>query len=228
MTSCSIHDMPLDERPRERLMREGVDALSLAELIAIILGTGMKGKSALHLAQELTFHFRDLQGLLEASVEELTEIKGMGRAKAIKLRAVFGIALRNRRTPCRLNEPFMTTSDAFELARDAIGDEKTEVLFVMLRDVRGRLIHSEKVAVGTLSEVLIHPREVFYTAVRHKAHSLILAHNHPSGDPFPSKADIALTRLLLQSSRVMGIPLDDHLIVTPNKYYSLRDKGFFN
>lgn len=221
----TIHDMLQEDRPRERLLREGVEALSLAELIAIVLGTGMKGKSALHLAQELTFRFKDLNGLLEASVEELTQIKGMGRAKAIKLRAVFGIVLRSKRSRVSLGDS-LSTEEAFEFAKGAIGHEKLEVLFVMLLDIRGRLIHSEKIGMGTLTQVLVHPREVFHSAVRHKAHSLILAHNHPSGDPSPSKADIELTRLLVQSSRVMGIGLEDHLIITSNKHYSFRDCGF--
>jgi DNA repair protein RadC len=224
MNKTAIRFMPEKERPRERLMREGVEALSLAELIAIVLGTGMKGKSALSLAQELTHHFKDLNGLLDATVQELTQIKGVGRAKAIKLRAVFGIALKNHRPRIDLEDP-LTPKEAIELARAAIAYEKQEILFVMLRDVRGKLIHSEKVSVGTLSQVLVHPREIFYVAVRHKAHSLILAHNHPSGDASPSKADLELARLLMHSSRVMGIHFDDHLIVTATSYFSFREKG---
>jgi DNA repair protein RadC len=221
----TIRSMPPEERPRERLIKEGVEALSLAELIAIILGTGMKGKSALLLAQELTQQFKDLNGLLNATIQELTQIKGMGRAKAIKLRAVFGIALRNNRSQLNPDDLLLTVHQAFELARGEIAHEKKEILFVIARDVRGRLIHSEKISVGTLSEVLVHPREVFYIAVRHKAHSIIIAHNHHSGDPTPSKADMDLTHLLMHSSRVMGIQLDDHLIVTPHKYVSLREQG---
>lgn len=224
--TTAIRFIPEEERPRERLMREGVDALSLAELIAIILATGTKGKSALTLAHELTCRFKDLNGLLDATVQELIQIKGIGRAKAIKLRAVFGIALRNNRSSLVLGHPLTSARQAFELARGVIGHEKKEVLFIILRDVRSRFIHAEKVAVGTLSEVLVHPREIFYTAVRHKAHSLIIAHNHPSGDPTPSQADLDLTRILLHSSRVMGIQFDDHLIVTSHHYVSLREKGY--
>jgi DNA repair protein RadC len=225
MNTVAIRFIPAEERPRERLLREGVEALSLVELLAIVLSTGMKGKSALALAQELLVHFKDLNGLLDASVQELMQIKGMGRVKAVKLRAVFGIAVRNRRAQQR---PHVKTSEqAFELVREKIAYEKQEVLLVLLKDIKGGLIHMERVSVGTLSEVLVHPREVFYPAVRHKANSFILVHNHPSGDPRPSKADLELTKLLLSSSRVMGISLEDHLIVSPNAFFSMREKGYF-
>jgi DNA repair protein RadC len=226
VNSVALRFMPEEERPRERLLREGVEALSLSELIAIVLETGTRGKSALALAQELVNHFKSLNGILEASVQELMQIKGIGRVKAIKLRAIFGIAMRNRRPPFSEREKIQTPEEAFHLARSEIAHEKREVLLVILRNVKGGLIHFEKVSVGTLSEVLVHPREVFYPAVRHKAHSLIIAHNHPSGDPTPSKADLELTRLLSNSSRVMGISLDDHLIVTPEAFTSLRERGY--
>lgn len=218
--------LPEEERPRERLLCQGVDALSLSELLAIVLATGTKGKSVLDLSEELLTHFGSLQSLLDASVSELTEIKGIGKAKAIQLKAVFGIALRSQRLSLPDKPSLNTPKEVFDLIRSDIAHEKQEMLMVVLRDVRGRLIHRERVSVGTLSEVLVHPREVFYPAVRHKASSLIIAHNHPSGDPTPSQADLALTRLLLQSSRVMGIGLDDHLIVSARSFISLREKGF--
>lgn len=223
MNTTAIRFIPKEERPRERLLREGIEALSLHELLAIVLGTGTKGKSALKLAQELIVHFKDLNGLLDATVQELTQIKGMGRAKAIKLRAIAGIASRNSRVPVTLGTRIQSIQQAFELARGVIADEKKEVLFIILMDVRKRLIHFEKVSVGTLSEVLVHPREVFYPAIRHKAHSLILAHNHPSGDATPSKADFELTRHLLNSSRIMGIHLEDHLVITRENFISMKN-----
>lgn len=215
-----------EERPRERLVRHGPQALSLAELVAILLGTGTRDKSVLMLAQELSEKFGGLAGLLDASIEELKEVKGIGEAKAIQLKAAFAIAQKALGIS-ELVKPFIHTPDqAFHYAKEEIASQKQEMLLVLLRDVRGRLIHHEKVSIGTLSEVLVHPREIFYPAVKHKAHSLILAHNHPSGDPTPSESDYALTRVLMQSSRVMGIGLDDHLIVAPKSYTSLREKGF--
>lgn len=217
--------LPQEDRPRERLLRYGPEVLSLAELLAILLVTGTKGKSVLELAQEMILEFGGLQGLLEASIEELKQIKGIGEAKAIQLKAAFGIALKSAKLPTCAHPYLRTAAEAFLFAKEQIGAEKKEVLLVMLKDVRARLIHHELVSVGTLSEVLVHPREVFHPAVRHRAHSLILAHNHPSGDPTPSESDLQLTRLLLHSSRVMGIGLDDHLIVGAHTFYSLRERG---
>ena len=220
-----MHALPLTELPRERLLQYGVDALSVSELLAILLVTGTKGKSVLDLADELLVKFRDLNGLLDASIEELMEIKGIGLAKAIQLQAVFGIALKSKKNYLSERYTVESPKKAFDLARQEIGNCKQEMLLVILRDIKTHLIHCEKVSVGTLSEVLVHPREVFHPAVRHKAHSLILAHNHPSGDPTPSKADLKLTSLLLQSSYVMGIGLADHLIVGSHSFVSLRERG---
>ena len=209
----TLKAIPAEERPRERLLRDGIDSLSLAELIAIVLSSGTRGKSVLSLSEELIVRFGSLEYLLDASVIELMELKGIGLAKAIQLKAVFGIALKCRRPQSLKGE---------------IGHYSQEILLVILRDVRGFLIHREQVAVGTLSQVLIHPREVFYPAVRYKAHSMILAHNHPSGDPTPSKADIELTKVLMQSGQVMGIEIDDHLIIGRDRFVSLKEQGIMN
>jgi DNA repair protein RadC len=217
--------LPMNERPRERMERDGIDSLSHAELIAIVLGSGTQGKSVLDLSREMLQHFGGLEKLLDASIVELMQIKGIGKAKAILLKAVFGLALKCRK-PLNLQKYVISSAkEAYELAQAEIAHIPQEVLLVILRDVRGNLIHFEQVSVGTLSQVLVHPREVFYPAVRYKAHSLIIAHNHPSGDPSPSKADLELTRALLQASRVMCIGLDDHLIVCRDRYISLREVG---
>lgn len=221
-----LKSLPLEERPRERLLRDGVEALSIPELIAIILGSGTHGKSVLDLSQEIFSHFGSLEQLLDATVVELMEIKGIGRAKAIQLKAVFGIASKCKKINAIDRFPILNSSQAYALTKEEISEEKQEVLIALFRDVRGCLIHREKVAVGTLSQVLVHPREVFYPAVRHKAYSMIIAHNHPSGDPTPSEADLELTRVLIQSSRIMGIGLDDHLIVCRDSFISLQERGF--
>lgn len=218
--------IPKHERPREKLWKEGADALSLQELIAILLGTGTRGKTVLALAQELLLHFGGIRGLLEASSEELMEVKGIGRAKAMILKAAFSIAKKSRQESLIPNEKIKNAKDAFELAKMFIGDLKQEALLILLRDVRGRLIHREVIGLGTLSEVLVHPREVFNPAVRYRANSLILVHNHPSGDPTPSKADFELTSYLVRSSKILGIFLDDHIILGDDCFTSLREKGF--
>jgi DNA repair protein RadC len=221
----SMFDLPLSERPRERLLEEGVEALSLAELFALILGSGTKGKSVLDLSEEMLVRFGGLSGLLDASIPELLAIKGIGRAKAIQLKAVFGIIRKTQKLVALEKTAIRAPEDVYEIARTEIASLKQEVVMVILRDAKGRLIHHERVAMGSLSEVLVHPREVFYPAVKHKAHSLIVAHNHPSGDPTPSNADLELTRILLHCSFVMGIGVDDHLIVVPHSFISLRQQG---
>ena len=217
--------LPEEERPRERLVRDGVDSLSHAELIAIVLGSGTQGKSVLDLSQEILENFGGLEKLLDASVVELMGIKGIGEAKAIQLKAVFGIALKCRMPLSLRKAPIASAREAFELAQAKIAHIPQEVLLVILRDVRGSLIHTELVSIGTLSQVLVHPREVFYPAVRHKAHSIIIAHNHPSGDPTPSKSDLELTKALIEASRVMSIGFDDHLIICRDRFVSLREVG---
>jgi DNA repair protein RadC len=217
--------LPEEERPRERLLRDGVDALSHAELLAIVLGSGTRGKSVLDLSQEMLKCFGDLERLLEASVVELMQIRGIGEAKAIQLKAVFGLALKCRRVPFQRSSPIASAKEAFAIAQAKIAHILQEVVLVLVRDVRGCLVHSEQVSMGTLSQVLVHPREVFYPAVRYKAHSIIIAHNHPSGDPTPSRSDLELTRALIEASQVMSIGFDDHLIICRDRFVSLRETG---
>lgn len=217
---------PKSEMPRERLLRDGIEALSLHELLAILLGTGTQGKSVLALAQELVIHFGGIEGLVHASIEELTQVKGMGQAKAMLLKATFGISLRLAKEKSTPNKKISTTLDALEIAKHQIGHLQKEALLVILRDIKSRLICHEVVSLGILSEVLVHPREVFQPAIRHGAYSIIICHNHPSGDPTPSQADIDLTRQLKKSSRVIGIKLVDHLIIGRDSYISMRRENY--
>ncbi|NGX39417.1 MAG: hypothetical protein KR126chlam1_00744 [Chlamydiae bacterium] len=217
-----LKNLPTSELPRERLLRDGVQALSIQELIAILLGTGTKGKTVLSLAQDLLIHFGGMEGLINASVEELIEMKGIGKAKAILLKAAFGIASRASKEKRVVENKVTTIDDVVAIAEPEIGDLQQEALLVILRDVKSCLIHAEVISLGTLSEVLVHPREVFRPALRHGAYSLIICHNHPSGDPTPSDADIRLTKQLLESSRIMGIPLVDHIIIGKGKHHSMR------
>lgn len=217
---------PVSELPRERLMRDGVDALSLQELVAILLGTGTQGKSVLILAQEILLHFGGMEGLLNASIEELTKVKGVGKAKAILLKAAFGIALRAAKEKLSPNKKLYTVQDILEIAIPRIGKLKKEALLVILRDIKCRLIHTEIISLGTLSEVLVHPREVFQLAIRHGAYSIVICHNHPSGDPTPSKADIALTEQLFKCSEIVGIALTDHIIIGGEEHISMKHSNY--
>jgi DNA repair protein RadC len=222
----NIKQLPISERPRERLRMQGSDALSTVELLAILLSTGTKKTPVMDLAARILARFGSLEKLICSSLEELMEIDGIGPAKAIQLKAAFALA-HKASNEMRPEPPKIGSKEAYELLRSEVANLTQETLFVVLKDVRERLISVEKVGVGTLSQVLYHPREIFYPAVRHKAYSIIVAHNHPSGDTTPSKADYNLTKHLIGSSKVMGIHLDDHLIVGARSYFSFMNAGHF-
>ncbi len=220
-----LKTIPLKDRPRERLARYGGEVLSTIELLAIILGSGTKEHSVLILATNLLTHFRSLQKLAAASIKELSEVKGIGKAKAVQLKAVF--ALGERKENCKEDPlPLIDSPHAAHLLiRRELASQPVETLLVLLRDLKQRAIHREIIGKGTLTEVLLHPREIYNIAVRHRAYSLIIAHNHPSGYPDPSPKDIQMTQLLTQAGQTLGIPLADHLIVSDAQFFSFyREK----
>jgi len=225
----SIQHLPEEDRPRERLLRHGTEALSVAELIAIVLGSGTKETPVLQLAQELVSRFGGIQQIAEATVQELCQVKGIGQAKAIQLRAVFGIGLRLSRQNLTAKYKIEHPIHAYNLVKEELQTEKREIFMVILLDVRGCVIGHHIVSIGTLTQAPVHPREVFYFAIRHKAVSMILVHNHPSGDLTPSKEDKELTIKLIEVGRMVGIPINDHIIVSQQGYVSLRQfGGIFN
>jgi len=219
--------LPESERPRERLLSHGVEALSLVELIALCLGSGTKGKSVLTLSHELLAHFGSINALLEASIPQLQEIKGVGQAKAIQLKAIFGIVKQYTKPVGVAKFAVKSPQDVVDFLKYRLVRQKNEEVVILLRDVKGFIFHDQVIARGTLSDVLIHPREVFYPAIEHRAYSLIIAHNHPSGDPKPSKKDIQVTRLLKQTGQIMGIRLDDHIVVGRVSTFSFYEQGYF-
>lgn len=221
----TIHDMPLSERPRERLMRCGTNSLSTAELIAIILGNGTRGTSVLQLANQLLSHFGGLDNLVDATAAELCQVKGIGQAKALQLQAALGLAKRILKKDVPYRPRIDTPLQAYSLLKDPYSFAKQEHFIVILQDVKSFLISVEVVAIGTLDETLVHPREVFYPAIRHKAASIVIAHNHPSGDPDPSKEDLIVTEQLCRAGRLMSIPVVDHVILGAERYVSLRQQG---
>lgn len=217
--------LPMSERPRERLARYGSEALSNLELLAILLGSGSAQKHVLDLASELLERFGSLERLFAAKFEELMEIKGIGKVRAVQLKAAF--VLGKRLVEFEAESRF-AIEDANSLAsylRPELALRKTEAALLLLCDAKRRVFHRETIAVGTLSEVLLHPREVFSSAIRQAAHSIVVAHNHPSGDPSPSKRDVEMTCALEAAGKLLGIFLFDHLIVVRNGYFSFREKG---
>ena len=208
-----IKDMPDHERPRERLVEFGPDALRDGELIAILLRTGMKGLSALDLGDQLIRKFGTLENLARASLDDLRQIKGLGRDKAIALQAAFTLARRMAKQLQR-EAPLLDTPDRIaDLLREDNRLAGVETFQVVLLNTRRRLLRVEKISDGTLDTLLVHPREVFRVAITAGAAGIILVHNHPSGDPTPSEADIKVTRDLIRAGQLLKIEVLDHVIL---------------
>lgn len=223
--SYTIRHLPEEERPRERLRRWGPEALSSVELIAIILGSGTQSKPVLQLAQEILSHFGSLCALADATMEELCSIQGIGPTKALQIKASLSLAARLARADSTQPYRIETPLHAYHLIKDELEPLKQETLVVILQDSKGCVITTQQVAQGTLSQTLVHPREVFYPAIRHKAAALVIAHNHPSGDPTPSPQDFKTTEQLVEAGRLIGIPVQDHLIIGKGCYISLKERG---
>jgi len=228
-----IKDLPADEKPRERLMNHGADALKNSELIAILLRTGLKGVSAIQVAEQLLQKFSCLDNLSRATIPELRQTKGVGRDKAIALKSAFTLAKRMA-LEMRQDSPVLDTPERIaDLLREENRGYEVEHFQVVLLNTRRKLISIEKISQGTLDTILVHPREVFKLAIAANAAAIVLAHNHPSGDPTPSEADIKVTRDLIRAGQLLKIEVLDHVIIgratfeRPKDYASLRELGYF-
>jgi len=231
--SIRIKDMPRTERPRERLVEKGADALRNAELIAILLRTGLKGNSAVQVGEQLLQKFATLENLARASLEDLQVVKGVGRDKAIALKAAFTLA-RRMAAELRQDAPLLDTPERIaDLMREDNRIYDVENFQVLLLNTRRRLIRADTISQGTLDTILVHPREVFKLAISANAAAVVLVHNHPSGDPTPSEADIKVTRDLIRAGQLLKIDVLDHVIIgratqdRPKDYVSLRELGYF-
>ncbi len=220
-----IRDMPQEERPRERLAKYGAEALSNAELLAIILRTGMKGGTAIDLANKLLNHFNgNLKAIVSADMNELSKIKGLGFAKAAQIKAAFELSKRINylQDNIRISSP----KDAAEFLMPKLRYLDKEHFFVLCLDTRNKLIGNEvKVSVGSLNASIVESREIFKAAIAKNAAVVILAHNHPSGDPTPSNEDIAVTKRVVNAGDVIGIKVNDHIIIGDGKYVSMKERG---
>lgn len=205
------------DQPREKLAAKGAAALSDADLLAIILGTGYKGKNVLELAKEILKNYPAPE-LVAMSVGQLQKIKGIGAAKASIIAAAAELAIRGRApNPASIQKP----TDILPLAAE-IRAKKKEHFVVFYLNARNEVIHREFVSIGTLSASLVHPREVFKSAIEHSAAGVIFTHNHPSGDPVPSAEDIKLTKRLVSAGLILGIEVLDHIIVTETEFTSMK------
>jgi len=216
---------PESERPRERLYFNGPTALADAELLALQLGSGRRGKDAVELARELLAAYGSLAEVAGRDVAELARQRGVGRAKAARLAAAFELTRRLRaRTPgarTALGNP----AEVYAAFGPLMEDLKREVFRVALLDAQNGLVRDVVVSEGTLSASLVHPREVFKPAILESAASVILLHNHPSGDPTPSREDIRLTRQLVECARLLDLRVHDHVVIGRGRFISLAERG---
>jgi len=218
-----IKDLPEFERPREKLIKKGAKALKKEELLAILLRTGLKGKNALEVADDILVKYGDKK-LLNASYEELRNIHGVGLTKAAQILAAIELGSRLFKEKSEKEIYINSSEDAIkELAH--IKENKKENFVVLYLDARNKLIYKETVSIGSLNANLVHPREVFEPAVRYLAAQIVLAHNHPSGDPEPSEDDLLLTKKLVESGKILGIEVFDHIIVAKDGFFSFKNKG---
>jgi len=226
--SFTIHDLPLSERPRERLQKLGVEALSSQEILAVILGRGVAGESVMVTAQRLLSQFGNLKGIASASVEELSQVKGIGIAKASQIKAAFELSSRLEGYSEAEDKPIVKTpEDVVSLVRGRLKGKKREHFLAILLDTRNQLIRVSEISIGSLDTSIVHPREVFKEAISASATSVIFVHNHPSGDPGASEDDIKLTKRLAEVGEIVGIDVLDHIIVGDKNYLSLKREGLF-
>ena len=224
---ATLNDLPADERPRERLVKYGVESLSLQELLSLIFGRGVKGESVVSISRKLIGTFGSLDQLSEASIEELKKIKGLGLAKACQLKACFEISKRlikeeklNKNKSVIIKSP----KDIFPLLKEKIINFHKEYFMVVSLDNRNKVISIDIVSIGTLNSSLIHPRETFEVAIKNHAAGIIICHNHPSGELKPSEDDLVVTNNLIKAGKLLGIEISDHLIITKNGYFSFKER----
>ncbi len=226
--SFTIHDLPISERPRERLQKFGVEALSAQEILALILGRGIAGESVMMTVQRLLSRFGNLRGIASASIEELSQVRGVGIAKASQIKAAFELANRLEGYAETGKKPVVKTPDeVVSLVRGRLKGKQKEHFLALLLNTRNQLIKVAEISVGSLDTSIVHPREVFKEAISASAASVIFAHNHSSGDPEPSEDDIRLTKRLAEAGEVVGIDVLDHIIICDKGYLSLKGKGLF-
>lgn len=221
----AINDWPEDQRPRERLIKLGAAALSDAELLAVFLRIGVKGKSAVDLGRDMLGQFGSLTTLFSASIKDFSSMHGLGAAKYAQLQAVLELAKRAISEELQTNEPLSSPAAVKNYLQLLIGTKPYESFAVLFLDIKNRLIISEELFRGTLSHASVYPREVLKAALHHNAASIILAHNHPSGSCEPSQADLMLTQTLKQALALVDIRILDHFIVANPHVYSFAEHG---
>lgn len=221
----AINDWTENERPRERLVRDGAAALSNPELLALLLRVGVRGKSAVELGRDILQHFGTLHGLFGATLDDCTEIHGLGMAKYAQLQAVMELARRAIAEQLQAGEAFGSPELVKRYLRMKLGGQRHESFVVLFLDVKNRLIVDRELFRGTLTHASVHPREVVVEALARNAAGVILAHNHPSGVSEPSDADLRITRTLMQALALVDVRVLDHFIVAGTHVHSFAEHG---
>ncbi|KIL53339.1 hypothetical protein KP77_03150 [Jeotgalibacillus alimentarius] len=221
-----IRDYLDEDRPRERFIKQGPQSLSNQELIAILLRTGSRDESVINLANKLLQEFNGLRSLKEASYDELTSIKGIGDAKAVQVLAAVEVGRRIANITFEDRFTIRSPEDGASFLMDELRFLTQEHFVALYLNTKNQIIHQQTIFIGSLNSSIVHPREVFKEAFKRSAASIICAHNHPSGDPAPSKEDIDVTRRLVECGKMIGIEVLDHLIIGEKKYVSLKEKGY--
>lgn len=220
-----MKDLPMEERPRERLLRVGPEYLSNRELLAVLIKTGTKDQSVLDLVDQLVANIGSLREIACASFEEMATIKGIGPAKAAAIIAAFELAKRLSNSNLQAREVVNSPADAASIVMDEMRLLDREHFVILMLNTKNRVIAKKVVSIGHLNATLVHPRELFKDVIRRSSAAVILVHNHPSGDPTPSDDDISITNRLCEAGRLLGIEVLDHLIVGDQQYISLKEKG---
>ncbi|WP_226583378.1 RadC family protein [Halobacillus litoralis] len=221
-----IKDVPKEDRPRERLVELGASHLSNQELLAILLGSGTKQESVMELSNRLLIHFEGILLLKDATIEELTAIKGIGRAKAVQVMSAIEIGKRMQKMKPAERYMIRSPEDGADFIMEEMRDLKQEHFICLFLNTKNQVLHRQTIFIGSLNASIVHPREVFKEAVKRSAASIICAHNHPSGDPTPSQEDIQVTRRLKECGKMIGIELLDHIVIGDRKFISLKEKGY--
>lgn len=224
-TFFTVHDLPKQERPRERLKNFGPEALSAQELLALVIGRGIPKKSVMNIAQELLTEFGSVKAISQATIEELSKIKGIGLAKAAQIKACFELGKRQDLEPEIKDFNIKDPQSVVKAIRASIKDKAKEHFKLILLNTRNKIIGISTVSIGILNTSVVHPRELFKEAIIHNAMSVVLAHNHPSGDPEPSEDDLMITRRLVEAGKILGIEVIDHIIITKDGFFSFKEKN---
>ena len=217
--------MPAEERPRERLSKHGPAFCATAELLAILIRTGTTERSALGLGEQLLSHFQGLRGVASATIEQLSAVKGVGEVKAIQIAAAIELGKRLAVLSEDEKPVIRSPQDVSNLLMPELRDAKKEHLKSLILSTKNQVLKIHTVSVGILDSSLVHPREVFKDAIAASAAAIIVAHNHPSGDPTPSAEDRRITQRLAEAGQILGIELLDHVILGDNRFVSLKERG---